>query len=145
MAGDWIKVELVTPDKPEIDLIADHAGVSINEAIGGLIRLWIWADQQTIDGNAVSVTKSAIDLLSAVANQAAVAIENTELMVKTRIIQEELETRKKVERAKGILMKEQKLTEEDAYSLMRKSSMNKRVLMKDIAEAIILTYEIKKS
>ena len=56
------------------------------------------------------------------ANQAAVAIENTELLIKTKVIQEELETRKKIERAKGILMKEQKLIEEDAYNLMRKSA-----------------------
>ncbi|MFQ5952420.1 MAG: GAF domain-containing protein [Candidatus Omnitrophota bacterium] len=86
--------------------------------------------------------KTDIDLLSTVANQAAVAIENTELMVKTKVIQEELETRKKVERAKGILMKEQGLSEEAAYKLMRQSSMNKRVSMKEIAEAIILSYEI---
>lgn len=89
-------------------------------------------------------TKSDVDLLSAVANQAAVAIENTELLVKTRVIQEELETRKKVEKAKGILMKEQKLSEEEAFSLIRKSSMNKRVSMKEIAEAIILSDEITK-
>jgi len=90
-------------------------------------------------------TKGDIDLLSAVANQAAVAIENTELLVKTKIIQEELEARKKVERAKGILMKEQNLSEEEAYNIIRKSSMDKRLHMKDIAEAIILTYEIKKA
>lgn len=90
-------------------------------------------------------TKSDIELLSTVANQAAVAIENTELMVKTKIIQEELEARKKIERAKGILMKEQNLTEERAYNLIRKSSMDKRIQMKDIAEAIILSYEIKKN
>ena len=88
--------------------------------------------------------KSDIDLLSTVANQAAVAIENTELMVKTKVIQEELETRKKVEKAKGILMTEQKLSEADAFKLMRKSSMDRRVSMKEIAEAIILAYEIKK-
>jgi len=40
-------------------------------------------------------------------------------------------------------MKEQALIEEEAYKLMRKSSMNKRVSMKDIAEAIILSQEIK--
>jgi len=90
-------------------------------------------------------TKSDIDLLSTVANQAAVAIENTELLVKTKVIQEELEARKKTERAKGILMKEQNLTEEEAYNLIRKSSMDRRLHMKDVAEAIILTYEIKKS
>lgn len=89
-------------------------------------------------------SKSDIKLLSTVANQAAVAIENTELMVKTQIVQEELVTRKKVEKAKGILMKEQKLNEEEAYSLIRKSSMDKRVQMKDVAEAIILAYELRK-
>ncbi|MBU4304938.1 MAG: GAF domain-containing protein [Candidatus Omnitrophica bacterium] len=88
--------------------------------------------------------QSDIDLLSTVASQAAVAIENTELMVKTRVIQEELETRKKVEKAKGILMKEQRLSEENAYNLLRKSSMSKRLPMKDIAEAVILSYEIQK-
>jgi len=90
-------------------------------------------------------TKSDIDLLSTVANQAAVAIENTELLVKTKVIQEELEARKKIERAKGILMKEQNLAEEEAYNLLRKSSMDKRLHMKDIAEAIILSNEIKKT
>jgi two-component system, response regulator PdtaR len=89
-------------------------------------------------------TKSDIDLLSTVANQAAVAIENTELLVQTKIVQEELETRKKVEKAKGILIREQGLSEEDAYNLIRKSSMNKRVPMKEIAEAIILSSEIRK-
>ncbi|MFH1504199.1 MAG: ANTAR domain-containing protein [Candidatus Omnitrophota bacterium] len=89
-------------------------------------------------------TKGDIGLLSTVANQAAVAIENTELIVKTKIIQEELEARKKVERAKGILMKDQDLSENEAYTLIRKSSMDKRVSMKEIAEAVILASEIKK-
>ncbi|MCP4653260.1 MAG: GAF domain-containing protein [Candidatus Omnitrophica bacterium] len=89
-------------------------------------------------------TKNDINLLTAVANQAAVAIENTELMVKTKIVQEELEIRKKVERAKGILVKERGLSEDEAYNLIRKTSMNKRVPMKEIAEAIILSAEITK-
>ena len=84
-----------------------------------------------------------LNLLSTVANQAAVAIENTELLVKTKVVQEELETRKKVERAKGILMREKKLSEDAAYKLLRKSSMSKRMPMKEIANAIILSFEIK--
>lgn len=88
--------------------------------------------------------KSDVEVLITVANQAAVAIENTELLVKTRIIQDELETRKKVEKAKGILMKEQNVSEDEAYNLLRKSSMAKRISMKDISEAIILSFEIKK-
>jgi len=89
-------------------------------------------------------SKGDIKLLSTVANQAAVAIENTELMVKTQIVQEELQARKKIEKAKGILMKQQELTEDEAYALIRKSSMDKRVSMKEIAEAVILAFEIKK-
>lgn len=88
-------------------------------------------------------SESDIDLLTAVANQAAVAIENTELLVKTKIIQEELEARKKIEKAKGILMRQKGLSEEQAYELLRKASMNKRLTMKDVAEAIILSHEIK--
>jgi AmiR/NasT family two-component response regulator len=63
-------------------------------------------------------------------------------MVKTKVIQEELETRKQVERAKGILMKELKLDEEEAFGRIRKKSMDSRRSMRDVAEAIILAHEI---
>ncbi|MBF0253130.1 MAG: ANTAR domain-containing protein [Candidatus Omnitrophica bacterium] len=88
-------------------------------------------------------SKKDISLLITVANQAAVSIHNTELMVKTEVIKEELEVRKKVEKAKGVLMKSQNLSEDEAYNVLRKASMNKRVSMKDIAEAVILANEIK--
>lgn len=88
-------------------------------------------------------TKTDVHLLSTVADQAAVAIENTELMVRTRVIEEELRARKKVEKAKGILMSRKGLSEEDAYALMRKGSMDRRVSMKEIADAIILSEELK--
>lgn len=74
MAGDWIKIENVTPSKPEIDVIAECLDLSVNEVIGGLVRLWIWADQQTLDGNAVNVTKSAIDRNSGVSGLAEVML-----------------------------------------------------------------------
>ena len=89
-------------------------------------------------------TETEIEVLTSIANQAAVAIENTELMVKSRVIQEELETRKIVERAKGILMREEQLTEEEAYLRIRKFSMDHRKTMREVAEAIILSTEIKK-
>jgi signal transduction protein with GAF and PtsI domain len=93
--------------------------------------------------NPYNFTKADINLLSTVANQAAVAIEKTELIVKTKIIQEELDTRKKIERAKGILMEERNINENEAFVLIRKSSMDKRISMKEIAEAIILSDEIR--
>jgi len=79
-----------------------------------------------------------ISLLLAVANQAAVAIENTELLVKSRIVQEELETRKLVERAKDVLMRNRSITGEEAYRRIQRKSMNTRKSMREIAEAIIL-------
>jgi len=89
-------------------------------------------------------TETEIDVLTSIANQAAVAIENTELLVKGRVIQEELEARKRIERAKGILMKEEGLTEEEAYLKLQKFSMDRRKTMREVADAIILTSEMKK-
>ena len=94
--------------------------------------------------NIFRVAKGDIALLSTISNQATVAIENTEFLVKTLIAHEELESRKKIEKAKGILMKEQDISEDSAYNLIRKSSMDKRVPMKEIAEALIISREIRK-
>ncbi len=58
-------------------------------------------------------------------------------------LQETLETRKIVDRAKGILMDTQHLTEAEAFRKIQKMSMNTRKPMKEIAEAIILAQEAK--
>ena len=89
-------------------------------------------------------SETEIDILTSIANQAAVAIENTELMVKSRVIQEELESRKRIERAKGILMKDEGSTEEEAYLKLQRFSMDHRKTMREVAEAIILASEMKK-
>lgn len=88
-------------------------------------------------------TKGEIDLLSSIAAQAALVIENTELLVKTKVIQEELESRKIVEKAKGLLMKERRLDEDDAYRLLQKFSMDNRKSMRQVAEAIVLSFDMK--
>ncbi len=90
-------------------------------------------------------TEIEIDVLTSIASQAAIAIENTELMVKSRVIQEELETRKRIERAKGILMKSEGLSEEEAYLKLQKYSMDHRKSMREVAEAIIMAQDMKKS
>jgi signal transduction protein with GAF and PtsI domain len=83
-------------------------------------------------------THHEINLLTALANQAAAAIENTELLVKSRIVQEELESRKAVERAKDILMRDRELSSEEAYRRIQRKSMDTRKSMREVAEAIIL-------
>lgn len=57
-------------------------------------------------------------------------------------LKEALDTRKLVDRAKGILMDSQRLTEGEAFRRIQKMSMNTRRPMKNIAEAIILTHEM---
>ncbi|MFH1798477.1 MAG: GAF domain-containing protein [Candidatus Omnitrophota bacterium] len=89
-------------------------------------------------------TETEVDILSSIAHQAAIAIENTELIVKSKVIQEEMETRKKVERAKGILMKEQVIDEEKAYLMLQKFCMDRRKTMREVSEAIILTWDMKR-
>jgi len=83
-------------------------------------------------------TKPEISILATVANQAAIVIENSRLIVKTKVIQEELESRKVIERAKGILMKRQDLSEEEAFRRIQKTAMNTRRSMREIAEAIVI-------
>ena len=53
-------------------------------------------------------------------------------------LKENLEARKLIERAKGLLMDQRNLTEEQAYSLIKRASMNMRKPMADVAQAILL-------
>jgi AmiR/NasT family two-component response regulator len=87
-------------------------------------------------------TETEQNIFTTVANQAAVAIVNTELMVKTKVIQEELETRKLVERAKEILLRRRNLSSEQAFRWIQKRSMDSRKSMREIAEAVLLSEEI---
>jgi len=86
-------------------------------------------------------TETEKNVLITVAGEAAVAIENTELMVKTRVIQEELETRKLVERAKEILMRRRNIKGDEAHRWIQKRSMDSRKSMLRVAEAILLSEE----
>ncbi len=87
-------------------------------------------------------SKTEINLLTTVANQAAVAIMNTELMVKTKVIQEELETRKVVERAKEILVRRRSMDVNSAFRWIQKRSMDSRKSMREVAEAILLSEDL---
>jgi signal transduction protein with GAF and PtsI domain len=84
-----------------------------------------------------------INILKTVADQAAIVIENYRLVVETKVIKEELDIRKAIERAKGILMKEQNLSEQEAFRKIQKFAMDNNKSMREIAEAIILSSELK--
>lgn len=63
-----------------------------------------------------------------------------EVMLQRKIdrLENKLAERKVVEKAKGVLMTERKLTEDEAYHFIRKEAMNKRKSMKEIGESILL-------
>ena len=70
--------------------------------------------------------------------------ENARLTEETLEMKRQLETRKSVERAKGILQKRHNMSEEEAYLRMRNESRRLRRPMKDLADAIILSEEMSR-
>lgn len=64
MAGDWIKVEHATLDKPEVYQIAAILKTDPDAVLGKLLRFWCWADTQSRDGHALSVTLVTVDTVS---------------------------------------------------------------------------------
>lgn len=108
--------------------------MSVRERVIGVINCYTSV--------AYSFTETEQNLFTTVANQAAVAIFNTELMVQSKVIQEELETRKCVERAKDILIRRRNLSGEDAFRWIQKRSMDSRKSMREVAEAVLLSEEI---
>ena len=82
------------------------------------------------------------NLLTAVASQATVAIMNAELILKAKVIKEELETRKLIERAKEILVRRRRLDANGAFRWIQKRSMDSRKSMREVAEAILLSEDL---
>ncbi len=94
-------------------------------------------------------TEDEIEILTFIGEQVGGAIarslleeENARLTEETAEMKRQLETRKSVERAKGILQRRHNLTEEDAYLRLRNESRRLRRPMKDLAEAVILSEEM---
>lgn len=62
MAGEWLKMETSTPDKPEVLAITVEMGWDDPDlTVGKLFKLWRWFDQHTTDGNAARVTLALLD------------------------------------------------------------------------------------
>jgi uroporphyrinogen-III synthase len=85
-----------------------------------------------------SFSEDEIGFARVAAGQAAIAIQNARLISETLEMKRTLETRKLVERAKGILQHKHALSEEEAYLRLRNESRRLRRPMKELAEAVIL-------
>jgi len=67
MAGDWMKIELELPDKPEVHYIAGVLNMDPAAVVGHLIKVWAWFDKHTENGNAYGVTQNVLDRVTGVA------------------------------------------------------------------------------
>jgi uroporphyrinogen-III synthase len=90
-------------------------------------------------------TKRQIQIISTVGFLVGAEIEMARLESENSELSERLETRKVVERAKGILQRELKMTEEEAYLSLQRQSRQRRKPMKEVAEAIVLSEEVRRA
>lgn len=63
MALDWIKIQMSTPEKPEVIRMARKLGISRDDALGKLFRLWAWFDSNSVDGVVDGVVSTDVDAL----------------------------------------------------------------------------------
>jgi DNA replication protein DnaT len=62
MAGDWIKADHALPDKPEVWRMASLLKISPEAVVGHLLRVWVWADQQSVNVNVDGSTDAYVDV-----------------------------------------------------------------------------------
>ncbi len=145
-----IRPDLVIMDirMPEMDGIS-AAETLTQEKIAPVLLLTAYSDMPLIErakeaGVVNYIVKPLQESQVAPAIEVALArySEFRALEDKARSLTDQLETRKIVERAKGLLMEKQGLTEQEAFRKIQKASMNNRKSMREVAEAILLTNEM---
>jgi len=147
-----LQPDLVVMDikMPKLDGI-QAAEVLTQERIAPVLLLTAYSDRELVDrardaGVVAYLVKPfrEADLLPAIEVAMARFAELRSLDKQLGDLQEAMETRKIVERAKGILMETQGLTEAEAFRRIQQLSMNTRKAMKEIAQAIIIANQLEK-
>jgi response regulator NasT len=141
---DVVIMDIKMPDMDGIDA----AKILTEERIAPVILLTAYSQQDLIDrakeagvvGYLVKPFREA-DLSPSIEVALARFREFETLHKEVDDLQQALETRKLVDRAKGILMDSQRLSEAEAFRKIQKMSMNTRKPMKEVAEAIILAHQ----
>lgn len=141
---DAVVMDIKMPDMDGIEA----AKVLTEERVAPVILVTAYSEKALIQraqeaGVVAYITKPfrPNDLAPAIEVGVARFQEFETLREENRSMKETLETRKLVDRAKGILMTSQGLNEADAFRKIQKMSMDTRRPMKDIAQAIIITHE----
>ena len=90
-------------------------------------------------------TDQEVRLLSAVGYLVGAELERARLETENTELSDRLESRKAIERAKGVLQRDFGLDEEAAYRAMQRESRQRRKSMREIAEAIMLNEDLRKA
>jgi signal transduction protein with GAF and PtsI domain len=90
-------------------------------------------------------SRREIQVISTIGFLVGAEIEMARLEVENTQLSERLETRKILDRAKGILQRDLAITEEEAYLTIQRQSRQRRKTKKEIAEAIILGDELRRA
>ena len=142
---DVVLMDIKMPDMDGIEA----ARVLTEERVAPVVLLTAFSQRDLVDrakeagvvGYLVKPIQEA-DLAPAIEIALSRFQEFRELEREVDNLSDQLETRKLVDRAKGILMDTQGLTEAAAFRRIQKMSMNTRKSMKEIAQAIVLTHEV---
>ncbi len=84
-------------------------------------------------------------LLSTIGTLVGAEMERARLETENSALVQRLEDRKLVDRAKGVLLRDLKISEDEAYRTMQRESRQRRRLMREIAEAILLAEELRQA
>lgn len=142
---DIVIMDIKMPDMDGIEA----AKILTEEHIAPVVLLSAYSQRELVDrAREAGVTAYLVkpyreeDLTPAIEVALARFREFQELQKQVIDLQQALETRKLVDRAKGILMDKQGLSEAEAFRKIQKMSMDNRKPMKDVAEAIILAHQV---
>ena len=86
-----------------------------------------------------------IKAIAAIGHLVGAAIEMAHLEDEVNELSGKLESRKLIERAKGILQSELDISEEQAYGMLQKEARDRRISMKDVAEAVLLSSDLRRA
>jgi uroporphyrinogen-III synthase len=89
-------------------------------------------------------SRREVQLISTIGFLVGAEIEMARLEVENTQLSERLETRKVLDRAKGILQRDLGFTEEEAYLAIQRQSRQRRKTKREIAEAIVLAEELRR-
>jgi len=147
-----LRPDLVIMDikMPKLDGI-QAAKVLTEEKIAPVLLLTAYSDRELVDRardagvvNYIVKPFREAELLPAIEIALARFAEFNTINKELGDLKDTMETRKLVERAKGVLMDTQGLKEQDAFRKIQQLSMNTRKSMREIAQAILLTAQIDK-